>query len=216
MRAQGHMQERAGSLGLSTRSSRSLACSTRARDPSVGKKSEPIGCQAWALPHRNTLLLAGPCAGARCCYDSLDRRCAEMPGGGSPLLSRGFPFNSRDLCWDLKRKAERAPAAPAGTRTSLTAPTTSLPQPFFPFCAWPHPVTTQAPADTGTHNHAGQCWPLHRYMSPSKSVPWKPCPGGGLQAFVKGPWVLFEIPQLNHWLWRLLGDRKAELKFSRQ
>lgn len=35
--AQGHTQEHAGSLALSTLSS-SLACSTRARDPSVGKK----------------------------------------------------------------------------------------------------------------------------------------------------------------------------------
>lgn len=86
VRAQGHTQERAGSLALSTRSC-SLACSTRARDPSVGKKSEPMGCQAWALPHRNALPLAGPCTGARCCYDSLGRLCAEMPEGGSPLLS---------------------------------------------------------------------------------------------------------------------------------
>lgn len=123
-----------------------------------GQKSEPMGCQAWALPHRNALPLAGPCAGARCCYDSLDRRCAEMPGGGSPLLSRGFPFNSRDLYWDLKRKAERAPA---GTITPLTTPTTSLPQPLLPFCAWPHPVTTQAPADSQAHittqSSAGLC-----------------------------------------------------------
>lgn len=37
VRAQGHKQERAWSLALSTRSSCSLTCSTRARDPSVGQ-----------------------------------------------------------------------------------------------------------------------------------------------------------------------------------
>lgn len=87
LRAQGHMQERAGSLALSTRSSCPLACSTRARDPSVGKNRNQ-----WAAKPGH--YLTGTCchwlapvpvrAVAMTVWTS---GCAGMPEGGSPLLS---------------------------------------------------------------------------------------------------------------------------------
>lgn len=176
VRARGHTQERAGSLALSTRSC-SLACSTRARDPSVGK----INRNQWAAKPGHYL------TGTRChwlapalvravamtVWTGVAQRCQKE----APLFSPGIPIQLQGPLLGPQEK-NRAPAAPAGTRTPLTTPVTSLPQPLPSFrCLAPPCYYTSTCRQPDTYNHAGQRWPLRRQMSPSKSVPWKPCPG---------------------------------------
>lgn len=83
-------------------------------------------------------------------------RVAQRCQNEAPLFSPGIPIQLQGALLGPQEKNR----APAGTRTPLTTPTTSLPQPL-PFGAWPHPVTTQVPADSQTHittqGSAGLC-----------------------------------------------------------
>lgn len=128
MRAQGHMQERAGSLALSTRSSCSLACSTRARDPSVGKNRNQ-----WAAKPRH-YLTGTPChwlarapvrAVAMTVWTSVVQRYQEE----APLFSPGIPIH---LQGPLLRPQEKSSSSssrnqnPSNDTSHLSATTTPL------------------------------------------------------------------------------------------
>lgn len=127
-RAQGHMQERAGSLALSTRSSCSLACSTRARDPSVGKNRNQ-----WAAKPRH-YLTGTPChwlarapvrAVAMTVWTSVVQRYQEE----APLFSPGIPIH---LQGPLLRPQEKSSSSssrnqnPSNDTSHLSATTTPL------------------------------------------------------------------------------------------
>lgn len=132
MHAQGHRQERAGTLA---RAPRDPQPAPPAPGTPAWAKAEPMGCQDWALPHRDALPLAGPCAGARCCYDipRAGRRCAEMPGGGSPLLSRD-PHSAPGTSAGASRGKPNS--SYFNRSKTLTTPITVLPQLLPPFSAW--------------------------------------------------------------------------------
>lgn len=159
-----------GSLALSARSSCPLACSTRARDPSVGKN-----WNQWAAKPGHYLtgtrchwLAPAPVrAVAMTVWTGVAQRCQKE----APLFSPGIPIQLQGPLLG-PQEISRASAAPTGSRTPLRTPTTSLPQPLPSIrCLAPPCPYTGTCRQPETHNHAGQRWPLRGQMSPSKSVP---------------------------------------------
>lgn len=212
------MQERAGSLALSTRSSCSLACSTRARDPSVGKNRNQ-----WAAKPRH-YLTGTPChwlarapvrAVAMTVWTSVVQRYQEE----APLFSPGIPIH---LQGPLLRPQEKSSRAPAGTRTHLTTPATSLPQPPpYIRCLAPPCHYTGTCRQPGTHNHRAALASARTDVSLQVCAP-EALPRLSKQTAEDCKPLLrahgYSLRHLNSTtgLWRPLGDRKAEPKFSGQ